>query len=75
MEGRQNIDSIKSKEFIKFMGDADLINLGYFGPRFTCCNNHSRAARIWKMIDRVLATVGWIQRFSGHNVQQLLRIA
>ena len=51
------MDSIDLKEFKKFIGDVDLIDLGYGGSRFIWCNNWLGASRVWKWIDRMLATV------------------
>lgn len=72
---RHYVDSIESREFRKFFGNAGLIKLGYSGSRFTWCNIRMGAARVWERIDRVLATTDWLQRFSGYQVQYLSRMA
>lgn len=55
MGGKQFVDSICSREFRNFIGDAGLIDLGYSGPRFTWCNNRQGTARVWEKIDCALA--------------------
>lgn len=75
MGGMQYTNIIESREFKDFISDAGLIDFGYFRSRFTWCNNWLGATKVWKMIDQVLATTGWLQQFSWHQVQYLPRIA
>ena len=41
-------------DFLNFMSVAGVSGAGYSGSRYTWCNNHSGAARIWKRLDRLL---------------------
>lgn len=58
---RQFVDNIESIEFREFIDNAGMIDLGYYGSRFTWCNNRIEMVGVWKRIDRALGIVNWIQ--------------
>ena len=72
--GRPFFDNIEACEFCDFMRTTRLVDLGFFGPRFTWYNNRQGAARVWERIDRAFATVSLIQMFPTNQVHHLLRI-
>ena len=41
-------------DFLNFMSVAGVSDAGFFGSKFTWCNNRSGTAQIWKRLDRLL---------------------
>jgi len=66
---------VGSREFINFIQNNGLIDLGFVGPRYTWCNNRSGSARVWKRLDRCYAISNWLTLYSDHTVRHLSRIA
>lgn len=69
--GRRDIDSAEISEFRSFISSAGLLDLGFFGPQFTWCNNRQGLARVWERLDRALATPQWTQMFPSATVTYL----
>ncbi|KAL5704560.1 [histone H3]-lysine(4) N-trimethyltransferase [Ranunculus cassubicifolius] len=45
--------------FNKFINDAQLLDMGFVGSKFTWCNNQEGRSRVYTRIDRVLGTASW----------------
>ncbi|XP_038974091.1 uncharacterized protein LOC120105576 [Phoenix dactylifera] len=68
-------DRMDRREFRDFVSRNGLVDLGFFGPQFTWCNNQLGNARVWERLDRALASPDWILRFPTCRVSHLPRIA
>lgn len=44
----------ESLDFINFISDNSLLDIGFSGSQYTWCNNRSPRERIWKRLDRIL---------------------
>ncbi|XP_039116442.1 uncharacterized protein LOC120251854 [Dioscorea cayenensis subsp. rotundata] len=63
--GASNSYIFKSRFFSNFVNSNNLMDIGFVGPRFTWCNNQSGFARRWARLDRCLANLDWISKFSS----------
>lgn len=63
----------KSRYFLDFVESNNLIDLNYFGPHFTWCNNQSALARRWARLDRCLMNLAWSSYFKFNNLKHLSR--
>lgn len=63
-----------NRRFRKFISDAGLIDLGFKGPAYTWKNNQGTSTEIYQRLDRVLATVQWLQQFPCAYVNHMPRM-
>ncbi|XP_078162805.1 uncharacterized protein LOC144557992 [Carex rostrata] len=63
-----------SRDFKEFLFEGELIDMGFKGPAFTWTNKRSASEAIHERLDRVVATVGWLQMHSQTYVNNLPRI-
>lgn len=61
------------REFATCHQNNELHHLRMVGEDFTWCNNQEGAARIYSLIDRVVANAAWLSQFSGVVVEILGR--
>lgn len=59
-----NVSTRCFRDFIKHCG---LIDLGFFGSKYTWCNNRHGSSRILVRLDCVFGNVNWMQ-FFGHSL-------
>nr|CAD1829964.1 unnamed protein product [Ananas comosus var. bracteatus] len=71
--GKQFHVSKSVRIFRDFIASHDLVDLGFSGPSFTWCNNRCWVERIWRRIDRALATSSWLLRYPECRVDHLPR--
>ncbi|XP_027060834.1 uncharacterized protein [Coffea arabica] len=60
-------------EFLAFMEEAEVFDVGFSGQSFTWCNNRRGRARIWKRLDRMLINGAWAEGSSVISVVHLPR--
>ncbi|XP_016500997.1 uncharacterized protein LOC107819404 [Nicotiana tabacum] len=63
----------RSVDFTATMEYCGLVDLGYFGPRFTWCNNRRTNKRIWKRLDSIIVNDEWTQKFQNNYITHLVR--
>ena len=56
-------NGIEAWEFQEFTSENGLVDLDFFDPRFTWCNNQQDGARVWECIDRIFASDQWMDLF------------
>lgn len=61
-------------EFQNFIRDGGLVDLGDARCLFTLYNNRQGKERVWKRLDRSMASTQWIRLFSESEVIHLIRI-
>ncbi|XP_078156609.1 uncharacterized protein LOC144552516 [Carex rostrata] len=71
--GNPNLN-VNSRGFRQFIFEAGLMDLGYNGPAYTWSNKQSASDAIYERLDRVLATVSWVHKFSQASVHNLPHI-
>lgn len=64
----------EAEDFINFISDTSLLDVGFSGSPFTWCNNRSTNARIWKRLDRVLVDPLWLNSGVNTSVLHLARV-
>lgn len=57
--------------FRKNIDSCNLIDLGFFGPRFTLLNLRQPKHRIMERLDRYLANPQWLNMYHNATVQHL----
>ncbi|PKU70999.1 Putative ribonuclease H protein [Dendrobium catenatum] len=67
--------SAGAQEMVAFMGDNDLHDIGFEGPRYTWSNNKDGASRIWVRLDRVLMNSEGLAAAPFASVRHLSRVA
>ncbi|XP_071919941.1 uncharacterized protein [Coffea arabica] len=65
----------EAESFLNFTDGAGLTDLGFFGSKFTWCNNRLGRARIWKRLDRVLVNQSWLDLGVNTSVAHLSRVS
>ncbi|CAL1365946.1 unnamed protein product [Linum trigynum] len=61
----------RCQRFCSWINQAELIDLGYSGPRFTWYRGETQATRKASRIDRSLCNVAWNSTFPNSSVQHL----
>jgi ribonuclease HI/exonuclease III len=59
------------ENFNQMMVDCNLIDLGFFGPKFTWCNHREGAGLVRERLDRGVANPGWCELFPEARVEVL----
>ncbi|XP_075101678.1 uncharacterized protein LOC107814397 [Nicotiana tabacum] len=73
MGGGQSSQDSKSLPFLECIMDCELLDPGYSGYIFTWYNGWSPSKRIWKRLDRILASHEWMSLFDSTNFNHLIR--
>ena len=63
-----------SLDFIDFISNNSLLDVGFSGAPYTWCNNRSSKARIWKRLDRVLINQQWLNLGISSSITHLARV-
>nr|XP_009767379.1 PREDICTED: uncharacterized protein LOC104218552 [Nicotiana sylvestris]XP_016449441.1 PREDICTED: uncharacterized protein LOC107774429 [Nicotiana tabacum] len=61
----------KSIEFLSMTKDCGLVDLGYYGPKYTWSNGRGQCSIMWKRLDRGLANDQWLETFPAVTVSHL----
>lgn len=61
--------------FIECLDDCGLVEAGYYGNRFTWCNNRGFPKTIWKRLDRLFLNSNWVDELGDTTVQHLARVS
>lgn len=72
--GGDPIMNKNSRDFKEFLFQGGLIDLGFKGPAFTWTNKRNASEAIYERLDRVVATVGWLQLHAQAYANNLPRI-
>lgn len=73
--GRQFTGLAEIAKFRSFISSAGVLDLGFSGPQFTWYNKRQGSTRVWKRLDKAIATAQWLQMYPSDTVTHLLRIA
>ncbi|XP_059277797.1 uncharacterized protein LOC132031975 [Lycium ferocissimum] len=65
----------KSIDFLNCLEDCGLVDAGYFGTKYTWCNDRGFPKTIWKRLDRVLINTEWANELRETTVQHLARVS
>lgn len=65
----------RANDFVDFINDNGLIDLGFLGPPATWCNNSSVGSPVSKRLDRFLVSTDWSDLFVDASVSHLPRIS
>lgn len=63
----------KSLEFINYMDNCGVTDIGFTSPKFTWCNNRRIKKRVWKRFNRVFINDLWAQRFQNSTIRHPVR--
>ncbi|XP_019244554.1 PREDICTED: uncharacterized protein LOC109224431 [Nicotiana attenuata] len=58
-------------DFLCMIEDCGLVDLGFYGLRYTWSNGRGQCSIVWKRMDRGLANDQWLAAFSATNVSNL----
>nr|XP_009615867.1 uncharacterized protein LOC104108513 [Nicotiana tomentosiformis] len=61
----------KSFDFLSMMEDCGLVDLGFYGSRYTWSNGKGPGAIVWKRLDRGLANDNWLVSFPTTTISHL----
>ncbi|KAF8380030.1 hypothetical protein HHK36_027500 [Tetracentron sinense] len=64
----------KIRNFTDMLNGANLLDLGFQGPRFTWSNRQENEKCIWERLDRFVANISWREMFEEATVYHLLDI-
>ena len=59
------------EEFREVLDECGFRDLGFVGGKFTWCNGHPNGFTIWERLDRAVATMEWLEKFSATKVIHL----
>ena len=68
--GRQR-SARQMEEFRDVLDECGFWDLGFMGGKFTWCNGHPDGFTIWERLDRVVATMEWLDKFPTTKVIHL----
>lgn len=63
----------KGLELSHFMSEVGVLDAGFFGSRFTWCNNRYGQSQIWKRLDKLLNNMNCLNVFSSLSISHLVR--
>ncbi|XP_049363185.1 uncharacterized protein LOC125827887 [Solanum verrucosum] len=52
-----------------------MVDLGFYGSKYTWCNNRRPGKQIWKRLERLFINADWNQPFQNNNIEHLARTA
>lgn len=61
----------KTIEFLSMIEDCGLVDLGFYGPRYTWSNGRGHCSIVWKRLDRGLVNDQWRTSFSATTIIHL----
>ena len=68
--GRQR-PARQMEDFREVLDECSFRDLGFVGGKFTWCNGHPNGFTIWERLDRVVATIEWLDKFPATKVVHL----
>ncbi|XP_070041492.1 uncharacterized protein [Nicotiana tomentosiformis] len=61
----------KSMDFLYMIEDCGLVDLGFYGPKYTWSNGRGQGSIVWKRLDRGLVNDQWLSAFPSTSVSHL----
>ncbi|XP_020410870.1 uncharacterized protein LOC109946693 [Prunus persica] len=68
-----NLD-LGGRSFVEWIDRNQLVDLGFFGAKFTWCNKRNAEGIIWKRLDRGLCNINWRLLFPEAHLSYLPRV-
>ncbi|OIT20579.1 hypothetical protein A4A49_56079, partial [Nicotiana attenuata] len=61
----------KSIDFLSMIEDCGLIDMGFYGPKYTWSNGRGPCAIVWKRLDRGMINDSWLTSFPATTITHL----
>ncbi|XP_009794046.1 uncharacterized protein LOC107797430 [Nicotiana tabacum] len=61
----------KSMDFLNMIEDCGLVDLGFYGPRYTWSNGRAPGSIIWKRLDKGMVNDNWLISFPATTISHL----